>query len=76
MNATPVLELPHKTIDITVTDEGTIILLHPHTHAAHAWLTENIQAESWQMFGDAVAVEHRYADDIIEGMQGDGLNVK
>ncbi len=59
--------------DFTVTDHGTIFLLRPNTPAAQAWMDEHLQAEQYQMFGTAVAVEHRYIADIVEGIQADGL---
>ncbi len=59
--------------DFTVTGHGTIFLLRPNTPAAQAWMDEHLQAEQYQMFGTAVAVEHRYIADIVEGIQADGL---
>ena len=63
-------------VDVRVNDQGSVVLLQPITEAASDWIDENIESESWQWFGGALAVEHRYADAIIEGMQSDGLGVR
>ena len=63
-------------VDVRVNDQGSVVLLQPITEAASDWIDENIESEGWQWFGGALAVEHRYADAIIEGMQSDGLGVR
>lgn len=65
------------TTDFTVTDEGTIVLLVAETDAAKAWGAENLPASTERMrWGNAAVIEHRYAQDIIEGIQNDGLTVE
>lgn len=63
--------------DVTVQNNGSIIVVNFVTPAAKAWKEENIGAtESWQMVGpDGVAIEPRYADAILEGLAADGLVV-
>lgn len=61
-------------VDVTVQDEGTIVLLHLISESAKTWVAENV--ESAPRVGDAIAVEHRYADPIIDGMLADGLVVE
>ena len=49
-------------------------LVEPLTPAAEEWLAENIGEEStW--WGNSLAVEHRYIEDLLEGMAGDGLTI-
>jgi hypothetical protein len=60
--------------DIQVSDQGSIVLFYPSTAEGRAWWRDNVQAAP--MFGPAYAVEHRYAGDIIEGAQADGLTVE
>ena len=62
-------------IDFTVTGGGTIYLLQPHTAAATEWIAEHISDDA-QFMGDAVAVEHRYIGNIVQGIQRDGLTVR
>lgn len=64
--------------DFEVIGEGpmtTVYLLRPLTDRGAAWIGENIGPDA-QFLGDAVAVEHRYIGDIVQGLQADGLTVK
>lgn len=63
----------NSTQDIVVNDQGTIVMFSPQTEFGRNWLKENTRSESWQWLGDALAVDHRMAQDIIEGMQADGI---
>ena len=62
-------------IDVQVENEGSIFMFHVLTDAAREWVNENVGLESWQWLGNAFTVEHRYAQDLAEGMQDDGLTV-
>lgn len=62
-----------KKTDIFIRDEGTIIVLSPATKRGEAWVDSNIQAEPWQWLGGGLCVDHRMAQDIIDGMTTDGL---
>lgn len=62
--------------DVIVNDQGTVVLFVLENENARAFINENVHLESWQWLGDAAfAVDHRYADALIEGMQEDGLTV-
>lgn len=74
MHNSKVVELPARP-DFYVQNEGTIFLFHPKTEAAKEWISEHIPEDA-QRWGDAVAVEHRYIADIVEGIQADGLVVE
>jgi len=58
-------------MDVTVQNEGTIFLFHLHTDAAREWVGEYVPDPAW--FGESLAVEHRYARDLAQGMLDDGL---
>jgi hypothetical protein len=60
--------------DVELSFHGSINLIKPITEAAQDWIDENV-AEGALFFGRALAVEPRYADDIVEGMIDDGLAV-
>lgn len=63
-----------ETTDVTVRNEGTILLFRPVSEQAREWLSENVQSDAtW--FGRALVVEHRYADGLIEGLESAGLSV-
>lgn len=61
--------------DLRAEHHGSIILLRPLTERARQWLKSECQAEGWQYFGTALAIEPRYAQPIIDGAIGDGLSV-
>lgn len=63
-------------IDVEVENHSTIYLFRPLTPRGFEWIDQFVQPESWQWFGDAVAVEHRYADDLRQGMLSAGLEVR
>jgi hypothetical protein len=60
--------------DVRVENHGSIFLFQPLSSAAREWIDQNIPDDA-QFLGTALAVEHRYAHDIAEGMQADGLEV-
>lgn len=63
------------TPDIQVENGGTLFLFRPLTDKAKQWLDENVQAESWQWYGPALVVDHRYAVELALGAQKDGLKL-
>ena len=61
--------------DVLISDQGSLFLVTPMSEAARDWVSENVQLEGWQWMGISFAVEWRFAQDLISGMQGDGLEV-
>jgi hypothetical protein len=63
-------------IDVHVRRDGySMVVLTPATDAGRAWIDEHLHAESWQWLGGSLAIDGRYAEDILDGMLGDGLEV-
>ena len=60
--------------DVTIQGEGTIYLATPESEAARAWMREHVQEDA-TYYGDALVVEHRYAEPLVVGMILDGLRV-
>lgn len=58
--------------DITIQDEGTIVLFTPVTDAGTDWCAEHLP-DDCPRFGSAFAIEHRFAEAIADGMSNDGL---
>ncbi len=52
--------------DLNITNHGSIFLLHPLTEAGEEWISEHIPEDA-QRHGNAVAVEHRFIEDIAYG---------
>lgn len=66
---------PTETPDVTVDNNGSIITFHLNTEAAQEF-AEDVHAEDYMRTHDGFHAEPRYAQDIIEAMQNDGLTVE
>jgi len=64
---------PQTEPDVSVLNDGSVVLFTPNTDAARDWVRDNVQLEDWQWLGNGFAVDHRYAGDLAEGMVADGL---
>jgi hypothetical protein len=63
-----------RNADFTLTDGGSVCLLTPTTSNARRWLDENI-GEDAMYLGQGLAIERRYVQQIIDGVQSDGFEV-
>lgn len=61
-------------VDVFVQDDGSIALFRPATKEAEVWFNEHISDDA-QWFGSRLVVERRYVDNLVAGLQGDGLIV-
>lgn len=61
--------------DIRIENHGSIMLLHPLTTEAWAWVEDNLPDDRQEWCG-GVVVEPRYVANIVTGMQDDGLEVE
>lgn len=59
--------------DVHVENHGTLFLFHVLTDAGASWVGANISDPTF--WGQAVVVEHRYAEDLANGMIESGLRV-
>jgi len=60
--------------DFTLTGHGSVYLLTPNTEAATEWLNDNLAGDLLRL-GNSVAVEHRFVDHVMDGIESDGLTV-
>ena len=64
---------PESKADALVNDHGSVVIIMPLSGAAKDWWESNVQeAQRW---GSGYAVEPRYAEAIIQGMQEAGFSV-
>lgn len=61
-------------VDVLVSGGGTLYLVESVSDTGAEWMDEHLPEDA-QTLGRAVAVEHRYIDDIVAGMKADGLVV-
>lgn len=62
--------------DVVVENHGSVCMVTPMSPAAHEWVDENVQLDSWQWLGASFACEPRYVSSLIDGMVDDGLTVE
>lgn len=62
--------------DVLIADQGSVALFTPLTAEAHQWVEENVEVEPWQRMGTSVACEPWCLEQLIAGMQQDGLVVE
>ena len=63
--------------DVEVTNNGSLFTFRLLTDAAKAWVEENVHIEDYMWMGDSTFhCEPRYAGDITNGMQAEGLVVQ
>lgn len=62
------------TMDIEISDEGSLALFHLQTDTARSWVEEHVAADA-RYWGSALVVEPRFAADLAEGMSQDGLTI-
>jgi len=72
-----VLSVLPKTPDSELENHSSIFLLCPLTETARTWLEGNIGSDNgFQPHWPTVVVDHRYIQDIVRGIQDDGLTVR
>jgi hypothetical protein len=54
-------------------DQGSIAILYAQTPAAKAWTDDHLPDDALTWGPNGTVIEHRYVDDIINGIVGDGL---
>jgi hypothetical protein len=65
--------MANVTLDVEVANHGSIWTFTPLTLGAKQWIDDNVEDPMW--FGDSLVVEHRFVQELIEGLQLDGIEV-
>lgn len=60
--------------DFIFTDYGRLCVLTPRSVEAAVWVNSHLPADA-QRWAGGVVIEPRYADDILAGIESDGLEV-
>jgi len=61
------------TKDFETSSHGPVSLFQPLTAKTKKWIEENVHTEPWQWLGSALAVEHRYIDNLVHWAEEAGL---
>lgn len=68
--------MKNETPDVTIEDQGSIVVFTIETESARSFIEENVQLESWQWLGqNSFAVDHRFANGLVDGMSDNNLVV-
>ena len=62
-------------VDVRFENHGSVALARPVSSKGKNWMHANVEAEGWQWFGGALAVEPRHVDNLAVGMAEAGLKV-
>ena len=66
-----------KLMDVLVEFDGSVARFELKTQEAKNWVNENVELEGWQWLGkESFAVDHRFTDPLITGMEESGLSVE
>lgn len=68
-------DLTWNAIDASFENHGSVVIVRPLSQAAKDWLAEYVDQDGFQPYRDAVVVEPRFVDDLLTGMQKDGLHI-
>lgn len=63
-------------IDVEIRYAGSVTQLFINTSDAQEWVEDNLDTEGWQWMGNALCVESRFVDAVVQGMRDDGLEVR
>jgi len=61
---------------MVIDDQGSVVLFIPSNSEEVAWLEDNTNCEAWQWLRGCLAVDHRMAEDLIQGVKDAGFTVK
>jgi hypothetical protein len=65
-----------KTVDVELCNGGTVFLFRPVTKPAQEWFADNVESEPWQWSNGSLGVDHRYAEDLLDGIASAGFDVR
>jgi hypothetical protein len=62
--------------DFTIQNHGSVVILTPTSAAGRDWVAQHLPPDhmTWGRVG--VVVEPRFVSDIVDGIEGDGLEVE
>ncbi len=63
--------------DVKIEDQGSLVVFRLEGLPVQYWVEENVDIPDFAWLGGtAFVVEHRYADNLIEGLRGEGFEVE
>lgn len=62
--------------DFSVHNGGSVFILRAHSDECQQWMDDHVGNDETQHFGGGIVVEHRYIQDIINGLESEGFTGK
>ena len=62
-------------MDIIITDRGWLVGFTPLSTPAQEWFADNVGSEPWQWMGPTLWVDHRPAQQLLDGIQAEGFDI-
>ena len=63
--------------DFTVENHGSVVIIRPNTPAGIEWANANVgRSNGYQPLWPSMLFEPRYVDQVISGIQSDGLTIR
>jgi hypothetical protein len=62
--------------DALLVNAGSIWQFEPVSRRAKTWVKDNVHTESWQWLGARLSVDHRYGENLLQGLVGEGFEVR
>jgi hypothetical protein len=59
-----------------IDNQGSVVVFSPEGDLEYEWLTLNTETEPYQWQGRSLVVDHRYAEDLIEGVRSAGFVIE
>jgi hypothetical protein len=71
--ASSITESRRTAADVSVENQGSVIVLQPLTKKAKMWIDENVSSEPWQWVGNGLVIDWRMAEELVDAMREEGL---
>jgi hypothetical protein len=62
-------------VNITIENHGSVVLFRPDSTQTRDALIACVSVESWQWFGNALAVDARMAADLAAHLRNEGFGI-
>jgi hypothetical protein len=59
-----------------IDNQGSVIMFQPDGDFEYEWLTLNTDAEPYQWLGRNLVVDHRMAEDLLQGVRDAGFVIE
>ena len=62
--------------DVRIENHGSVAIIQPVSAIGNEWVESNLVNDETVFWGGGIVAEPRYIEDVVRGMQHDGLTVE